>query len=87
MNVRKAVIPAAGFGTRFLPATRTIPKVMIPVLDRPTIHFAVEEAARAGIEQVILVVSRNHQATGDYFDHIPAHGGGGLFFHDASPAC
>ncbi|MCH8062083.1 MAG: UTP--glucose-1-phosphate uridylyltransferase [Chloroflexi bacterium] len=72
MNVRKAVIPAAGFGTRFLPATRTIPKVMIPVLDRPTIHFAVEEAAEAGIEQVILVVSRDHRATGDYFDHIPA---------------
>ena len=72
MNVRKAVIPAAGFGTRFLPATRTVPKVMIPVLDRPAIHFAVEEAAGAGIEQVILVVSRDHQATGDYFDHIPA---------------
>ena len=72
MNVRKAVIPAAGFGTRFLPATRTVPKVMIPVLDRPAIHFAVEEAAGAGIEQVILVVSRGHQATGGYFDHIPA---------------
>ena len=72
MNVRKAVIPAAGFGTRFLPATRTVPKVMIPVLDRPAIHFAVEEAARADIEQVILVVSRDHRATGDYFGHLPA---------------
>ena len=72
MNIRKAVIPAAGFGTRFLPATRTVPKVMIPVLDRPAIHLAVEEAAKAGIEQIILVVSRDHKATGDYFGHIPA---------------
>ena len=48
MPVRKAVIPAAGFGTRFLPATRSIPKVMIPVLGQPAIHFAVEEAANAG---------------------------------------
>ena len=47
MSVRKAVIPVAGYGTRFLPATRSIPKMMIPVLDRPAIHFAVEEATSA----------------------------------------
>lgn len=72
MKVRKAVIPAAGFGTRFLPVTRTIPKVMLPVLDRPAIHFAVEEAAKAGIEHVVLVISRGQEATNDYFGRVPA---------------
>ena len=67
MSVRKAVIPAAGFGTRFLPATRSIPKVMIPVLDRPAIHYAVEEAAQAGIEHVVLVITHGQEAAGRYF--------------------
>ena len=71
MKVRKAVIPAAGFGTRFLPATRAIPKVMIPVLDRPAIHYAVEEAAQAGIEHVIFVISHAQEAIGRYFDRLP----------------
>ena len=72
MKVRKAVIPAAGFGTRFLPATRSVPKVMLPVLDTPTIHFAVEEAAKSGIENVILILAE-HQDTvvSDYFEHVP----------------
>ncbi|MCH8206851.1 MAG: UTP--glucose-1-phosphate uridylyltransferase, partial [Chloroflexi bacterium] len=71
MRVRKAVIPAAGFGTRFLPATRSIPKVMIPVLDKPAIHYAVEEAAQAGIEHIVFVITHGQEATGRYFDRIP----------------
>ena len=71
MKVRKAVIPAAGFGTRFLPATRSIPKVMIPVLDKPAIHYAVEEAAQAGIEHIVLVVTHGQEAVGRYFERLP----------------
>ena len=71
MNVRKAVIPVAGFGTRFLPATRSIPKVMIPVLDCPPVHYAVREAARAGIERVIFVVSPGQEAIISYFERVP----------------
>ncbi len=71
MSVRKAIIPVAGYGTRFLPATRSIPKIMIPVLDRPAIHFAVEEATRAGIEHVVFVTSRGQEAVSRYFDRIP----------------
>jgi UTP--glucose-1-phosphate uridylyltransferase len=71
MAVRTAVIPVAGFGTRFLPATRAIPKVMIPVLDTPAIHFCVEEAANAGIRRIIFVVSRNQEAIARYFQPYP----------------
>jgi UTP--glucose-1-phosphate uridylyltransferase len=71
MSVRKAIIPVAGYGTRFLPATRSIPKMMIPVLDRPAIHFAVDEATRAGIEHVVFVTSRGQEAVSRYFDRIP----------------
>lgn len=67
MQVRKAVIPAAGFGTRFLPVTRSVPKVMLPVLSEPAIQFAALEAAAAGIERVALVISRGQEATADYF--------------------
>lgn len=67
MQVRKAVIPAAGFGTRFLPVTRSVPKVMLPVLSDPAIQFSVMEAAAAGIERVALVISRGQEATPDYF--------------------
>lgn len=70
MRVRKAVIPAAGFGTRFLPATRSVPKVMLPVLDTPAIHHSVAEAAQAGIEQIVLVISAGHEATGQYFGRV-----------------
>ena len=70
-TLRKAVIPAAGFGTRFLPATRTVPKVMLPIFDTPAIHFAVEEAARSGAEHIVLVVSRGQEAVGDYFGRLP----------------
>lgn len=72
MKVRKAVIPAAGFGTRFLPVTRTVPKVMLPVLDVPAIQFAVQEAVDAGIEQIVFVISRGQEATNEYFRPVPA---------------
>lgn len=72
MKVRKAVIPAAGFGTRFLPVTRTIPKVMLPVLNEPAIQFSVQEAAEAGIEHIVFVISRGQEATNDYFHTVPA---------------
>ena len=66
--VKKAVIPVAGFGTRFLPATKAVPKNLLPVFDKPSIHFCVEEAAAAGIEEVILIVSENQDAIGRYFE-------------------
>ena len=71
MKIRKAVIPAAGFGTRFLPVTRTIPKVMLPVLNEPAIQFSVREAADAGIEHIVFVISRGQEATNDYFRPVP----------------
>lgn len=67
MKVRKAVVPVAGFGTRFLPATKAVPKALIPVLDTPPIHHAVGEAAEAGIEHVTIVVSRGQEAVAGYF--------------------
>ncbi|TWP38634.1 UTP--glucose-1-phosphate uridylyltransferase GalU [Leekyejoonella antrihumi] len=66
--VRKAVIPAAGLGTRFLPATKAIPKEMLPVVDKPAIQYVVEEAARAGILDVLTVTGRNKAALEDHFD-------------------
>ncbi len=68
MNVRKAVIPTAGLGTRFLPATKAIPKALLPVLDTPVIHLAVEEVASAGIDHVTIVVSPHQEAVQSYFD-------------------
>jgi UTP--glucose-1-phosphate uridylyltransferase len=67
-RVRKAIIPAAGLGTRFLPATKTVPKEMLPIIDKPTILFIVEEAVRAGIEDIILIAGRNKEAIEDFFD-------------------
>lgn len=68
-KVRKAVIPAAGFGTRFLPATKSMPKEMLPIIDRPAIHYAVEEAVRSGITDIIIITGRGKNAIEDYFDH------------------
>ena len=68
MKVRKAVITAAGWGTRFLPVTRSQPKEMLPLVDRPMIQYAVEEAIKAGIEQVIMVTAMGKRAIEDYFD-------------------
>jgi len=70
-RVRKAVFPAAGFGTRFLPATKAMPKEMMPVIDKPLIQYAVEEAAEAGIEQMIIITGRNKRAIEDHFDRVP----------------
>lgn len=71
MDVRKGVVAAAGFGTRFLPASKSIPKEMLPLLDRPIIHYVVEEAAASGIDHLIIVTSRDKQAMEDYFDRAP----------------
>ena len=68
MRVRKAVFPAAGWGTRFLPATKAQPKEMLPLVDKPIIQYAVEEAVAAGIEQVIIVTSSQKRAIEDHFD-------------------
>jgi UTP--glucose-1-phosphate uridylyltransferase len=69
MRVRKAVIPAAGLGTRFLPATKAIPKEMLPIVDVPTIQLVVEEAVAAGIEEIVIVNGRGKGAIEDHFDH------------------
>src|SRR3954467_8751908 len=66
--LRKAVFPVAGLGTRFLPATKAMPKEMLTVVDKPLIQYAVEEAAAAGIEEFILVTSRSKSAMEDHFD-------------------
>ena len=67
--LRKAVLPVAGFGTRVLPATKAIPKEMLPVFDRPAIQYVVDEALDAGIEHIVFVTGRNKGAIEDYFDH------------------
>jgi len=68
MKVKKAVIPAAGFGTRFLPATKVVPKELLPIVDKPTIQYIMEEVAAAGIEQVILITGREKGSIEDHFD-------------------
>src|SRR3978361_2518728 len=67
-NVNKAVFPVAGLGTRFLPATKAAPKEMLPVVDKPLIQYAVEEAYEAGIRHMIFVTGRNKRAIEDHFD-------------------
>ncbi|WP_404711080.1 UTP--glucose-1-phosphate uridylyltransferase GalU [Sphingomonas sp. MMS24-J13] len=67
-RVRKAIFPVAGFGTRFLPATKSVPKELLPVVDRPLIQYAVDEALAAGIEEMIFVTGRSKHAIEDYFD-------------------
>jgi UTP--glucose-1-phosphate uridylyltransferase len=71
VRVRKAVLPAAGFGTRFLPATKAIPKEVLPLVDRPIIQYAVEEAVASGIEQIIIVIATGRSAIEDHFDSNP----------------
>ncbi|MFW6278709.1 MAG: UTP--glucose-1-phosphate uridylyltransferase GalU [Bacillota bacterium] len=68
MEVKKAVIPAAGFGTRFLPATKAQPKEMLPLVDKPTIQYIVEEAVEAGIEDILIITGRNKSSIEDHFD-------------------
>ncbi|MEX0692877.1 MAG: sugar phosphate nucleotidyltransferase, partial [Rhodospirillales bacterium] len=67
--VRKAVLPVAGLGTRFLPATKCMPKEMLPVVDKPLIQYAIEEAEAAGIEQFMLITGRGKNLLEDHFDH------------------
>ena len=67
--IKKAIFPVGGLGTRFLPATKAMPKEMLPIVDKPLIQYAVEEAAAAGIEQFIFVTGRNKSAIEDHFDH------------------
>ena len=69
MKIKKAIFPVGGLGTRFLPATKSMPKEMLPIVDKPLIQYAVEEAAEAGIEQFIFVTSRGKSAIENHFDH------------------
>jgi UTP--glucose-1-phosphate uridylyltransferase len=71
MKIRKAIIPAAGFGTRFLPATKSQPKEMLSVVDKPLIQYGVEEAVKSGIENIGIVISRGKSSIEDYFDRSP----------------
>lgn len=68
-KVRKAIIPAAGLGTRFLPATKAMPKEMLPIINKPTIQYIVEEAVESGIEDIIIVTGKGKRAIEDHFDH------------------
>ena len=67
-QVRKAVIPAAGLGTRFLPATKATPKEMLPIVDKPTIQYIIEEALASGIEDILIITGRSKRAIEDHFD-------------------
>ncbi|MDG6258127.1 MAG: UTP--glucose-1-phosphate uridylyltransferase GalU [Methanomicrobiaceae archaeon] len=71
MEVKKAVIPAAGLGTRFLPATKSMPKEMLPLIDRPVIQYVVEEAIASGIDDILIITGRGKRAIEDYFDNSP----------------
>ncbi|MDR6224603.1 UTP--glucose-1-phosphate uridylyltransferase [Desmospora profundinema] len=70
-RIRKAVIPAAGFGTRSLPLTKTVPKEMFPISGKPAIHYIIEEAEKSGIEEILMIVSRSRNLIIDYFDRSP----------------
>lgn len=71
LQVQKAIIPAAGLGTRFLPATKAMPKEMLPIVDKPTIQYIIEEAVASGIEDIIIVTGKGKRAIEDHFDHSP----------------
>ncbi|MBR5743378.1 MAG: UTP--glucose-1-phosphate uridylyltransferase GalU [Clostridia bacterium] len=71
MKVRKAVIPAAGLGTRLLPETKTVPKEMLPIVDKPAVQYVVEEAVKSGIEDILILTNRSKTVMEDYFDYHP----------------
>ncbi len=71
MKVRKAIIPAAGLGTRLLPNTKSIPKEMLPLVDKPVLQYIVEEAVAAGVEQILIITNRGKSSIEDYFDYAP----------------
>ena len=70
-KIRKAVIPAAGFGTRFLPETKAMPKELLPIVDKPTIHYIVEEILASGIEEILIISGHAKRAIEDHFDSSP----------------
>ena len=70
-HVRKAVIPAAGFGTRFLPISKAVPKEMLPLVDKPVIQYVVEEAVASGITDILMVISRGKRAIEEHFHSTP----------------
>ncbi|MCD6237170.1 MAG: UTP--glucose-1-phosphate uridylyltransferase GalU [Thermoplasmata archaeon] len=71
VKIKKAVIPAAGLGTRFLPVTKSMPKEMLPLIDTPAIHYVVKEAVEAGVDDIIIITGRGKRAVEDYFDESP----------------
>ncbi|MBV9124587.1 MAG: UTP--glucose-1-phosphate uridylyltransferase GalU, partial [Planctomycetes bacterium] len=71
MKIRKAVLPVAGLGTRILPATKVVPKEMLPIVDKPTLQYIVEEAVAVGVEEIIFVTSRSKRSIEDHFDSFP----------------
>ena len=70
-KVRKAVIPAAGLGTRFLPITKSTPKEMLPIVDKPTIQYIIEEIVASGIEEILIINGRNKESIINHFDRVP----------------
>src|SRR6056297_640776 len=68
MSVKKAIIPAAGLGTRFLPATKAQPKEMLPIVDKPTLQYIIEEAVESGIEEILIITGRNKTSIENHFD-------------------
>ena len=68
MRVNKAIIPAAGLGTRFLPATKAQPKEMLPIVDKPTLQYIIEEAVNSGIEEILIITGRSKKCIEDHFD-------------------
>ena len=77
MKVRKAIIPAAGLGTRLLPNTKSIPKEMLPLVDKPVLQYIVEEAVAAGVEQILIITNRGKSPIEDYFDYAEGRKGKG----------
>ena len=71
MKVKKAVIPAAGLGTRFLPVTKSVPKEMLPIVDKPTIQYIIEEIVDSGIDEVLIITGRNKDIITNHFDNVP----------------
>lgn len=71
IKIRKAIIPAAGLGLRFLPATKAMPKEMLPIVDKPAIHYIIEEAVESGIEDILIITGRSKRSIEDYFDRAP----------------
>ena len=72
-KIKKAVIPAAGLGTRMLPIARAVPKEMLPIVDRPAMSYLVEEAAKSGIEDILIITGRGKGVMEDYFDYSPEY--------------